>query len=249
MRLPARPYVLPNGLRWEVEAIPYQSFHYHVLKHPLGVHRERNAAGYLQPWDRELWTELQPAALTIDERPRILEQLAAIRAGDAQCGVAEVHGSAPPKRSPADFPCRACPRPVAVQCERVLVEQHVVARRYAEVTEALVQSLVDGVLVSRAAWLESVAFAARVNGVPTLDAAVTMSVGLLAQGPRTLARISQGDGVRAELWVRGTLHWRTTYRVPHGPIPSFLCQLLPQSGAAASESCLVNRLWWESHGH
>lgn len=251
MRLPGQRYVLPNGLRWDPENVPYQSWHYHVMKHPLGVHRMRNAAGYPVPWDREEWTRLAPPVLTHDERPRVMKKIALVQIGGQQCGVQEVFGKPPPKRPSDRFPCNDCAAPVAEECRSVLHDQHAVGRRYAEVTEDLVSVLRDGVPVGRSAWLERFARLVRTNPESAASALV-LTVGLPALENRLRVRISRGDGVRAEFWLypRGVMQWRTTYREPPTPnrsISKFLCEFLPSCGFKLSEECLVARLWWEQH--
>jgi hypothetical protein len=69
---------------------------------------------------------------------------------------------------------------------------------------------------------------------------------------RAMARISGGNGIRAEFYKNhSSLVWRTCYRKRLAGTPaliSFLADFMAPVSGSLSENCLVPRHWWEKHG-
>ena len=70
---------------------------------------------------------------------------------------------------------------------------------------------------------------------------------------RPIAQFKRGDGLLAEFFVyRGTeaAEWRTAYRQPCSGAAalSFMMRLPAATTGRLSETCVVARQWWESHG-
>jgi hypothetical protein len=255
MRLPSRDYRLPLGLLWPVTNLPARTWQTHIVKHPLGVGalaRNRRA-----PWNEEGWDRLTPPVITEDIRTQALASIRQLAKGDLRCGVPEVQGG----RGHSDaeeLACGVCPDSIISGCQDVLNTALLIGPGYAAATEALVEALADvpGIAVSSRRLM--LAVFGLWQEPQTLDGLCVMRLGLDRKtAARRILRISRSDGVRAEFYWNGggQLSWRTTYRIlsaaqtRSGPF-GFLTEELPRDHSLGplSETCVVPRPWWESHG-
>lgn len=248
MKLPVATVSLPNGLTCSTRTIPARVWHLHLIRHPLGLHRQTDSDGRPRPWDIEGWTAIAPPVITDEERGRILDMLGRFEVAGEHCGVPEVRGQAPLGSS---WGCETCPNPVLTHCEETLGTTIPVGARYAAIVEDSLRTMMGAVerdrgSVFRALWRHA-------RRPEALSAFAVMSVGLGGtRGDLPVARINRGDGVRVE-WTRShaNLAWRTTYRTPDRDTSRylrFLLDLAHPSGDRLSEICLVTRHWWETHG-
>ena len=249
MRLPQATVILPKGLTCSARPIPARVWQLHLVKHPLGIHRQTDIEGSPRPWDLESWTTLGPPMISAEERRRALEMIGGIEVNGKRCGVPEVHGQAAEGTS---WGCETCPDPVVARCEETLGTAIPVGARYAEIAESALRTMIDAVeqdrgKVFRALWRHA-------RQPQPLATFAVMSVGEGGtRGDLLVARINRGDGVRVEFTrYRSDLAWRTTYRMPDRETSRylrFLLDLAHPSGDRVSETCLVARPWWESYGN
>ncbi len=254
MRLPAQRQVLANGLTLEPVELSYGNWHYHVLKHPLGLHRATMPGGKPAPWNRDGWTDTTPPVVEASYRDTLLAAIATLSdTHGTRCGVPEVHG----KRAPSAverYACESCPSSIAGPCASVLHDRYPVGNRYAAATQALLGALSDAVIVSRRACFAALTTAISRSGLDALRALSVLSVGATGRAGdlRAMARISGGSGIRAEFYKNhSSLVWRTCYRkrLPGAPaLVSFLADFMAPVSGSLSENCLVPRHWWEQHG-
>lgn len=256
MKLPSQEFLLSGGLVCPTNEVDRAVWQEHVVKHPLGVNAIATSGGRAS-WNLEGWDRLEPPTITESERVELVREIAALADGKLRCEVPEFRGKKAGS-DPDSLACLTCQAPVVVRCDKVLNGPAKVGERYRDVTESLLAQLTveAGVQVTVATFHEALH---RLWRTPEkLTEAVVLTVGLDArQAVHAVARISRGDGVRAEFYFErpDRLRWRTTYRefvkTQTGPEKiSFLMQG-PRPAPAlgrVSELCVVARRWWEAHG-
>lgn len=253
MKLPSRLVTLPNGLRAPARELAPAQWQYHLLKHPLGLHRQLRADGRPLPWDREGWSETAPPVVSGPEREAVFAALSRLEVNGVRCAVPEVHGQPPPKHWQSNYGCRECPAPLAEACAQVAHDQHDVGRRYAEHVQALLEGLEDAHLVPKIKTFVALNRAVMRHGADALASCVVASAGVATSEDRvSILRASSGHGIRAEFYRNGSeLSWRTCYREPAiggTRAVSFLGKFASPTRESVSETCLVARHWWEAHG-
>src|SRR5690606_19016450 len=98
--------------------------------------------------DPEGWGELNPPVVKAGWRTQIVTRIAQLQVGPHQCALPEVRGKNAKAGLEQDYACWKCPRTLVKACEEVTAApEHPVGPRYAQVTEEVVASLVDGQLV------------------------------------------------------------------------------------------------------
>jgi hypothetical protein len=248
MKLPAYAVVLPNELVCPAADVPRRVWQRHIVKHPLGIHRETARDGSLLPWDREGWTSTEPPVVAAGDRERALQALASLTAAGGACAVPEVRGR---EGSRGQDECARCPSPVVGGCDHLVERTIPIGPRYAAAAQSALDVLREGVQAPRSTVFNAIWRLAR--RLDTLRPFVVLSVGLGGpNGDLPLARINCGDGRRVEFFLTGrTMAWRTTYRMPDrhvGSYLSFITDFARLGGNRLSETCLVARPWWEEHG-
>jgi len=248
MMLPERELAFPNGLVVPVRTVKLTSWQYHILKHPLGVKRDARSTGD----DPEGWGDIVPPVVEQGWRAQVFSELSAIATATGRCELPEVHGKKPRKHQAEIYACHSCPEAVARLCERATHGERPVGQRYANTAQSVLDSLVTGVTVTRAAYQMAVARCARqpelVRGVSVLAIGTVPS-----RDQKLVAQFRRGDGLLLEFFVHQSgrsATWRTMYRVPceNSALLSFLLKLPLSTGAELSETCVVARQWWERHG-
>ena len=246
MKLPAADVTLAGGLTFPAAVISRAQWIAHVVKHPLGLNalaRSRTKGA----WNAEGWDQLSPPVISTTARDAVLRDITSLEIDGARCGVPEFHRA----RDGSDLgrlACVTCAAPLAERCEQILEET---SQAYA----AVIQSLVEGFVADAAIAVRREEFARRLMQAlarrrPWTSLSV-LTVGLDDRSQSSLiARISRGDGVRAEFYVRGTaLAWRTAWRRPPAHAAAATSFLLdharPHPRAPLSDLCLVDRRWWE----
>lgn len=247
MRLPASTLTLAGGLTCPTRVVPREVWLAHVVKHPLGLDALSRRDGPRR-WNDEGWDQLQPPVIPASERDGLVKNIASLEVNGARCEVPEFRT----KRAVSDLndqACYRCPNEVAGQCSWVLDG---VSRAYAGVIESMLSGFAapDTVVVPRVEL--TLRLMRKLTRPEAWRDLTVLSVGTDDRAQRSvIARISRADGVRAEFYLRGTqLEWRTTWRKPPpnpGAAMSFLLDF-PQVAPSVllSESCVVQRLWWES---
>jgi len=256
MKLPSQDVLLAGGLVCPTNEVDRAVWQEHVVKHLLGVNAIARSGGR-DPWTVEAWDRLDPATITESERVDLVRGIAALAEGKLRCEVPELRG----KRAGSDperLACRDCQPPVVVRCDKLLNGPGGVGERYRGITESLLAHLAvhEGVQVPALTFHQALH---RMWRTPEkLAGALVLTIGLDdRRAARPVARISRGDGVRAEFYFEepDRLRWRTTYRefVKTRTAPqqiSFLGDVpRPAPGLGrVSELCVVARRWWEAHG-
>lgn len=245
MNLPSTDIALAGGLTCPAAVIPRAQWIAHVVKHPLGL--TALARSRTNEWNGEGWDRLSPPVIAVAARDAVVHDIASLEIRGARCGVPEFQSA----RDASDLDrlaCLTCPAPLAEQCERVLEET---SRAYATV----IQSLLEGFVAEAAIAVRREEFSRRLMRAlarrqPWTSLSV-LTVGLDDRSKSSvIARISRGDGVRAEFYLRDTtLAWRTTWRKPPAHANEATSFLLdhaqPHPRAPLSDLCLVDRRWWE----
>jgi hypothetical protein len=253
VKLPARDYMLVGGVSCPSATIDAPVWQAHVVKHPLGVHGQLHGAKPA-PWNLEGWDQTVPPVMAAESRPKLAAAIGTIWRDSAGCGVPELTGGTA-QGTDVQATCKACPRGVLAQCDRLCNEEYPVGRLYASATESLLADVEEGAgaVVTREAVTTAVM--KRLGKPSAWDGLTVFTVGVAKSDRRTpIARILRADGLVAEFYLNGrTLRWRTTRRSAEtGPFAraSFLTDMaipLPSLGAL-SDVCVVPRHWWESHG-
>lgn len=249
MRLPTKTVALPRGLTCPSRLVPRDVWLAHLVKHPLGIEAASRLGGK-GVWNGEGWDRLTPPVVGTDERAALVRNIADLEVDEQHCGVPEFRRGR--KASDLDdLACYRCPETLAAQCSWVLDAP---SRAYA----AVIDSLISGFEEPATAVVSRLGLTTRLIKLisrPASWAALTvLSVGLDDRSrSNRIARISRADGVRAEFYLRGdSLEWRTTWRKPPVHATEAMSFLLdfarPAPAAPLSDLCLVDRLWWESHG-
>lgn len=256
MKVPSRDFSLAGGLLCPSIEIERGVWQEHVVKHPLGVNAIARSAGR-DAWNYEGWDQLAPAVVTETERAELLKAIGGLVEGKIRCEVPELRG----KKTGSNLErlaCRDCEVPVVARCDKLINAPDHVGVRYAAATESLLADLATdaGVQIEPARFHQALHRYWR--SPETLAGVVVLTVGLEERrAARPIARISRGDGVRAEFFLEepNRLRWRTTYRALEqtrtGPQRfGYLIDVprpVPGLGPL-SETCLVARRWWEAHG-
>ena len=246
MRLPSKDLLLAGGLTCPAQVTQRGAWIAHVIKHPLGLNATVRS-GAKDPWNNEGWDQLTPPVVATGERASLVKDIASLDVDGARCAVPEFRGG--PGTSNLDRPsCYACPDTLAGQCAWILDGP---STAYADV----IRAMIEGFAAEKAVEVRREDFSRRLmRAVARREPWSTVSVLTVGLDDRSqsslIARISRADGVRVELYVRGTaLSWRTAWRRPPAHANAATSFLLdharPFKGAPLSDLCLVDRHWWE----
>lgn len=248
MKIPRRDLEYGNGLRLPARNISTQSWQYHVIKHPLGLWRDPPPPND----DPEGWGKLEPPVTEPGWRNAILKTIRAIEQDGKGCELPEVHRRRPTRDEAQGYACWSCDDRVADRCFGATHGIRPVGRRYADVIHEVLELLTEGLVVHRHDFWQAVAEAARWPDKLRGLSAMRVMKSELGRKSR-LARFLREDGLVVDFRVpaRGaTGTWRTTFRSPREGVP-LAQQFSNLSGLASdrlSETCVVARPWWESHG-
>jgi hypothetical protein len=256
VKAPSRDFVLAGGLICPSREIDRGVWQEHVVKHPLGVNALARSSGR-DRWNVEGWDTLAPAVISESERAQLVAGIGALSEGKIRCEVPELRGKKTGSKLDR-LACRDCQPPVVAHCSNLMNGPNGIGTRYRDVTESLLAELTSdtGVQVEPARLPEVLTKLWRTP--ESLAGLVVLTIGLDDhKAARPIARISRGDGVRAEFYLEepNILRWRTAYRAAAqaqtGPQRVSFLRDVPRPAPGIgrlSELCVVARRWWEAHG-
>jgi hypothetical protein len=201
--------------------------------------------------DPEAWSELQPPVLELGWRDAAVERIAALEHDGHRCALPEVRGRRA-KKGDERYACWDCPLGLVRACFEATSVPHPIGPRYAAAADALLESLVDGSLVS--SELLSCVAMSQARFPEIIRSLAVLFVGQAGNGSaNNIARAIRGDGLVVEFNLRGELgKWKTTYRRPvsgGGAMANLFTNPPPRLNGPLSDRCVVARLWWENHGN
>lgn len=247
--VPSRTVTLPGGLRCASHTVPLAAWQAHVIKHPLGVNAIRKRA----PWNLEAWDATAPPVVTDTVRAAVIARIQGLETASSKCGVRELRGGRTPLERGDKEPCYLCPPDLLPRCGVILGEPGGVGVGYAQAIDTLLHGVSEtqAIEVPRLELMGKLASSLRRPG--WIEAGLVAAVGMIGAPLVPGVRIARGDGALVELWLNGVdLVWKTTYRTPQISTVTRWSHLIdvprPNPRLPLSDTYVVPRGWWESHG-